>query len=85
MTRGEWSDLRRGQNGGRMGATTPEMNLIEDIEVACPHCGESFAIEADTEAGSYTTIEDCAVCCRPMAISIQCRPGEVQSVDVQPG
>jgi Cysteine-rich CPXCG len=61
------------------------MNLIEDIEVDCPQCGETFAIEADTEAGSYTTTEDCAVCCRPMTITIQCRPGEVLSVDVQPG
>lgn len=60
------------------------MNLIEDIEVACPACGESFAIEANTERGSYNTIEDCAVCCRPMTISIQCRPGEVLGVDVQP-
>ncbi len=60
------------------------MNLIEDIEVACPFCGESFAIAADTEGGSYVTIEDCAVCCRPMTISLHCRPGEVLGVDVQP-
>jgi hypothetical protein len=61
------------------------MNLIEDIEVACPQCGEVFAIAVDTEGGSYSTIEDCAVCCRPMTISIHCRPGEVQSIDVQAG
>ena len=47
----------------------PEMNLIEDIEVVCPYCGSSFAIEADTEGGSYSTTEDCAVCCRPIALS----------------
>jgi len=61
------------------------MNLVEDIEINCPQCGESFAIEVDTGAGSYTTVEDCAVCCRPMTISIRCSPGEVESVDVQPG
>ncbi|MEI6337057.1 MAG: CPXCG motif-containing cysteine-rich protein [Verrucomicrobiota bacterium] len=61
------------------------MNLVEDIEINCPQCGESFAIEVDTEAGSYTTVEDCAVCCRPMTISIRCHPGEVESVDVQAG
>ena len=58
------------------------MNLIEDVEIACPQCGEPFAIQVDTEAGDYTTIEDCAVCCRPMTISIRCRPGEVIAVDV---
>lgn len=60
------------------------MNLSEDIEVECPHCGEVFAIEVDTARGSYTTIEDCAVCCRPMTLTIRCRPGEVESVDVAP-
>ncbi len=61
------------------------MNLIEDIEINCPQCGESFAIEVDTEAGPYTTVEDCAVCCRPMTIAIRCCPGVVESVDVQAG
>ncbi len=61
------------------------MNLAEDAEINCPYCWEPFAISVDTEGGSYTTIEDCAVCCRPIAISIRCRPGEVESIDVQPG
>jgi hypothetical protein len=63
----------------------PEMNLIEDIEVVCPHCGSSFTVEADTEGGSYSTIEDCSVCCRPIAISIRCHPGEVEAVEAEPG
>lgn len=62
-----------------------EMNLVEDIDVTCPYCGSSFVVEADTEEGSYSTIEDCAVCCRPIAVSIRCRPGKVEAVDVEPG
>lgn len=61
------------------------MNLVEDIEVICPYCGSSFTIEADTEEGSYSTIEDCTVCCRPIAVSIRCRPGKVETVDAEPG
>jgi hypothetical protein len=61
------------------------MNLIEDIEVICPFCGSAFTIEADTEKGSYATIEDCGTCCRPIALSIRCRPGRVETVDAQPG
>jgi phage terminase large subunit GpA-like protein len=57
------------------------MDLVEDVEVECPHCGEIFAIQVDTEEGSYSTIEDCAVCCRPIQIQVKCRPGEVISVD----
>ncbi len=60
------------------------MNLDEDIIIACPQCGEQFAIQADTSGGSYETIEDCAVCCRPMTVSIHCRPGEIQSVSIEP-
>jgi hypothetical protein len=61
------------------------MNLVEDIEVICPFCGSASTIEADTEKGSYSTIEDCGTCCRPIALSIRCRPGSVESFDAQPG
>jgi hypothetical protein len=59
------------------------MNLVEDVEIECPQCGEAFAIQVDTEAGDYDTVEDCAVCCRPMAVSVRCVPGRVLSVDVE--
>jgi len=61
------------------------MNLTEHVEIDCPYCAQPFAIEVDTEGGSYSTIEDCAVCCRPIAVTIRCQPGEVESIDVQPG
>lgn len=61
------------------------MNLIEHVEVECPYCWEMFAIEVDTEEGSYSTIEDCAVCCRPISFTIRCRPGSVDSVETAPG
>lgn len=59
------------------------MNLDEDVLIACPACGEEFAIQVDTGAGSCEMIEDCAVCCRPMALAILCRPGEVLSISVE--
>jgi Cysteine-rich CPXCG len=69
----------------RFSAESSEMNLVEDIEVICPYCGSSFTIEADTEEGSYATIEDCSVCCRPVSVSIRCRPGKVEAVEAEPG
>ena len=60
------------------------MNLDEDVSVSCPVCGEPFAIQVDTTGGSYETIEDCAVCCRPISIMIQCRPGEILSLSAEP-
>lgn len=56
------------------------MNLVDEIDVSCPYCGETFAISVDTAGGSYTTTEDCAVCCRPILFQIECEPGEILSV-----
>lgn len=61
------------------------MNLLEDFDVQCPYCGESFAITVDTAQGSYATTEDCVVCCRPIAFQIECEPGEVFSVNAAIG
>ncbi|MGE0454182.1 MAG: CPXCG motif-containing cysteine-rich protein [Vicinamibacteria bacterium] len=60
--------------------------MIEAAFVACPACGEDVALEVDTTAGrEQTYVEDCPVCCRPMAIRVRCRPGEVLAVQVEAG
>lgn len=60
------------------------MDWIEEILIDCPQCGESFAIQVETVSDrSVEMIEDCAVCCRPAAISLTSRNGEVISVVVQ--
>jgi hypothetical protein len=42
--------------------------------------GESFPLQIDTSQSEQTLIEDCSVCRRPIALTIHCRPGEIQSV-----
>lgn len=56
------------------------MNVIEDVEVQCPYCGEVFAVAIETTQGNHTTTEDCAVCCHPIALRVECRPGEVLGI-----
>jgi hypothetical protein len=51
--------------------------MLVPIDLECPHCGEVFSTFADTSEGNYETIEDCAVCCRPMTVRIECEPGQV--------
>ncbi len=49
----------------------------------CVCCGEPFALEVDTTAGSdQSYFEDCPVCCRPMEVFVRCRPGEILSISV---
>jgi len=56
------------------------MQLLRETEITCPHCGESFPLQIDTSQSEQTLIEDCSVCCRPIVLTIQCRPGEIMTV-----
>ena len=57
------------------------MNFIVEVEIECPYCGEVFPSSVDTSQGSSSTIEDCSVCCRPIAVRFECEAGEVLSVE----
>jgi hypothetical protein len=59
--------------------------LVEAV-VDCPACGEALSLGVDTSAGrEQSYYEDCAVCCRPMAVRAVCEPGRVESLEVEPG
>lgn len=45
--------------------------MIETIAIQCPYCGESYETVVDISAGSQRYIEDCAVCCRPIEVTLQ--------------
>ena len=61
------------------------MSWLVESEVPCPWCGEYFTTMVDTAQGSYETIEDCAVCCRPITMSVEVEPGEVLSLEAGRG
>jgi hypothetical protein len=56
------------------------MELIVEMEVVCPRCGESFPLQIDTSQGNQSVIEDCAICCQPITMRIVCRPGSVLEI-----
>jgi len=59
------------------------MDLLVESDITCPHCGEAFPLLIDTSADEQSLIEDCSVCCRPISLTIVCRPGEV--LDIREG
>ena len=61
------------------------MQLLVETEIECPWCFEVFPLVLDTSAGDYEIIEDCSVCCRPIQLEIRCSPGQVDSVQANPG
>jgi hypothetical protein len=56
------------------------MEITVEAEITCPHCGEVFPLQIDTSQREQSLIEDCTVCCRPISLTIRCRPGEIESV-----
>ena len=40
--------------------------MLDEMRVTCPYCGEAFETLVDHSAGSQRYIEDCPVCCRPI-------------------
>jgi len=62
-----------------------QMELLAEGTVVCPYCGETYITMVDTSESSYTTIEDCPVCCRPIELTVECEPGEVVSIVAAPG
>lgn len=51
--------------------------LLRPQTVTCPHCWESIEVRVDLSAGDQSYVEDCSVCCRPMALSIIVADGEL--------
>lgn len=60
------------------------MTLQLETNIGCPHCGETFTLVVDSSQGDHSTIEDCPVCCRPIALDVHCEPGEIFAVAASP-
>lgn len=44
--------------------------MIEEVDVDCPYCGARFGTLVDCSAGDQEYIEDCQVCCHPIAFEV---------------
>lgn len=46
------------------------MSGLEEIDVSCPYCGESFSTLVEVIDEDQQYIEDCYVCCRPIVFKV---------------
>lgn len=45
--------------------------MLPTADIACPYCGEVITILVDVAEGEEQHyIEDCQVCCRPIALTV---------------
>lgn len=47
------------------------MELLQEIGIDCPYCGERITLLVDGTLSEQHYIEDCEVCCQPMAIGLE--------------
>jgi cysteine-rich CPXCG protein len=59
------------------------MDLVRGQQVTCPHCWESIELTLDLSVAEQSYIEDCPVCCKPMAVSFVAVDGEVAEIGVE--
>jgi transposase-like protein len=47
------------------------MEVLQEVRITCPTCGEPNSILLDASAGDQQYIEDCQVCCRPIVLQVR--------------
>lgn len=57
--------------------------MLAMLDVRCPYCGEALALMVDASAGDQAYVEDCAVCCRPMAVVVRVDDADAIEVAVR--
>lgn len=56
--------------------------MIESRRLRCPWCGERFEALIDASGGDADYVEDCPVCCRPIAMRVEVdADGELRDVE----
>jgi hypothetical protein len=50
----------------------------------CPYCWETVTVLVDTSVPDQEYVEDCEVCCNPIAIHVTTTDGRVTVFDAQP-
>jgi hypothetical protein len=53
------------------------MNSLETALITCPYCGETIDLFIDCSVEQQEYIEDCAVCCRPITVTVDCTAGDL--------
>ena len=57
------------------------MEVSETIQ--CPFCGQAIEVVIDTSVAEQRYTTDCEVCCRPFEVLVECRPGEILSLETR--
>jgi hypothetical protein len=48
----------------------PSLPEISEKQLSCPYCGEPITLLVDGSLPDQNYVEDCQVCCRPIALDV---------------
>jgi len=54
------------------------MDAVSEQPLQCPYCGEEITILVDASLPDQAYIEDCQVCCRPIAIDVAIEADDIR-------
>ena len=52
--------------------------MMPSVVVQCPYCGETIELLVEDSEDVQEYVEDCQVCCRPIAVRAALEDGELQ-------
>jgi len=53
---------------------------LESAFIDCPYCGEELELLIDCSVPRQEYVEDCAVCCKPIVVTVTSSEGCVESI-----
>jgi hypothetical protein len=59
------------------------MYLLQGHDATCPHCWERITLTLDLSVPAQSYIEDCPVCCKPLAVAYSSSDGELAELQVE--
>jgi len=60
-----------------------QMDLLKAVPIHCPYCGEVIELLVDCSVPRQEYVEDCDVCCKPIAVSVYATESDFPRVEAR--
>ena len=74
---------RPSRGGGEIAIEEIDEDGIAEHGFTCPYCWEAITMLVDSSVAEQEYVEDCEVCCNPIAIRVTTSGGRVTRFDAQ--
>jgi len=75
--------LTTGEPSTRIATVSAVFKMEEQVVFCCPHCLQQSSVTVALAGRHQKFVEDCQVCCEPIAFDIEVRDGEIVRMDYE--